>query len=158
VFAPLQIEARGAPVAARVLVRAVVVVICAAAVVAAVRLDVAQVRLQDAFTTFQKTGDAERALRDLRASRSPLNPNPLRETGFAYSLLVTGHPAQAESVIAGAARREPSNPKPWLELTRIQLARGHTAAARASWAHLRKLVPRVGPALPAPAGGAPRRG
>jgi Flp pilus assembly protein TadD len=134
------------------------VVLCAGAVGAGVNIYVAQVRLKDAFTSFQKAGDPQRALRDLDASDSPLNPNALRETGVALSLLVTGRPAQAERVIAGAARREPSNPKPWLELTRIQLARGHTAAARVSWAHLRKLIPRAGPGLPAPAGGAPRHG
>ena len=139
--------------AIRLITRALLAAVCVAGIVAAVEARRAQTQLTDSLERFAKTGDNPRALRELRESDSSLHPSAYRETAVAFALLATDKPVEAEEVIAEAARREPDNPKPWLELTRIQLARGREAQARESWAHVRRLDPLLPAELPAPVGG-----
>jgi predicted Zn-dependent protease len=129
-------------------VRAALAAVCVAGVIACAVTYVADVRLHDALAEFGRTRNFNRALRELRASQSALNPQVGRDVGIAYAQLATGHPAQAERAIAAATRREPGNTRAWIELTRIQLARGRLTAARASWARARQLDPHVQRALP----------
>jgi Flp pilus assembly protein TadD len=73
-----------------------------------------------------------------------------RDFGIAMSLVKTGRPAEGERVMARSARRQPHNVQPWRELARIQAIRGRLDAARASWAHLRRLNPNLPKQPPAP--------
>ena len=99
--------------------------------------------MQAAYLDFLETRDFRGALPRLRDSDSVLNPSVYRDFGIAASLLGTGRPAEAERVMARSARRQPRNLQPWIELVRIQLTRGRLDAARASWAHARRLNPNL---------------
>jgi hypothetical protein len=134
----------------RLLLRSALVAICLAGATACVLTYVSQVRLQNAIVTYGVTKDFARALRDLRASDSVLNPNAFREAGLARALLHTGHPAAGERSIAQAARAQSGNLVAWLALVRIQVARGRLAAARVAYAHVRRLYPRAPRELPPP--------
>jgi uncharacterized protein HemY len=123
----------------------VVSVACAAALV--ITYD-SQRDMQTSNKRFLREGDFHRALRELRASDSVLNPSVNRDQGIARALIGIGQPARGERLMAESARRQPDNVQPWIELVRIQVARGRLAAARASWAHLRRLNPNLPPALP----------
>jgi cytochrome c-type biogenesis protein CcmH/NrfG len=135
----------------RPLLRAALVAICLAGIVASALTYASQVQLTQAIETFGVTKDFARALRDIRASDSALNPNVFRDAGIARSLLHTGHPLAAERTIARVTRDQPGNVVAWVSLTRIQLARGRMAAARASWARVRRLNPHAPVELPPPA-------
>jgi cytochrome c-type biogenesis protein CcmH/NrfG len=132
-------------------VRAAIVAICLAGVVACALTYASQVQLTDAINAFGATDDSARALRAIRASDSALNPNVFRDAGIARSLLLTGHPVEAERSIAAVTRDQPWNVVAWASLTRIQVARGRLAAARASWARVHRLNPHAPASLPPPA-------
>ena len=135
---------------ARILLRAALAGTCLAAAIASFMTYIAVVRLKDAFVEFDSAPNFARALRDMRASDSPLDPSTLRKTVIAVGLLRTGRPAEAEGVMANAVRREPENAAMWVTLARVQLTRGRPAAARASYAHSRRLNPHVPRRLPPP--------
>jgi predicted Zn-dependent protease len=109
-----------------------------------------QTRLQDAIRAYGARHGREAALtiRELRASDSSLNPNVYRDSGIANSLLRAGHPAAAERTMAAVTRDQPDSVIAWFALTRIQVARGRLAAARASYARVRRLDPHLPAALP----------
>jgi predicted Zn-dependent protease len=106
--------------------------------------------MQAAYQRFLSEREFHGAVADLRASDSVLNPSVYRDFGIAISLVKTGRPAEGERVMARSARRQPNNVQPWRELARIQVVRGRLAAARASWAHLRRLNPNLPRELPPP--------
>jgi Flp pilus assembly protein TadD len=107
------------------------------------------VRFQNAFDTLYQTADWGPTLRALRASDSALNPTAAREGAIAIALLGSGRPAEAERVVAVAARREPGNAQAWVALAQVQVSRGRAPAARVSWARARRLDPHLPPGLPA---------
>ena len=144
-------DAHNGAVPTRVLLRAGLAGVCVAAAVASIITYASYEGLKDAFTTVGRTNNFARALREFRASNSVLDPNSYRDGGIAVALLHSGHPVQAERTMADAARREPDNYQAWYVLTRIQVARGRLAAARASYAQVRRLDPHALPQLPPPA-------
>jgi hypothetical protein len=105
-------------------------------------------RFNRSFDTLYKTVDWSRTVRELRASDSALNPTAAREGAIAIALLGSSRPRAAERVAADAARREPGNAQAWVALAKVQISRGRTAAARASWAHAQRLDPHLPAALP----------
>ena len=109
------------------------------------------VRVDHAARGFIGSGDFARVLRDLRDSDSPLNPSNYRDQGIAVTLLHMRRPVAAERLMTRVARAEPQNVLVWVPLTRIQVARGRLEAARASWAHARRLDPHLPAGLPGPA-------
>ncbi|TMK62617.1 MAG: hypothetical protein E6G53_13180 [Actinobacteria bacterium] len=133
---------------ARGFLRAGLAVACLAAAIASFMVYVADVRLREAFLGLEQHQDYARALRDFRASRSPLDPSWFRDTSIAVGLLHTGHPARAEAAIVKAVRREPLNAVVWVALTRLQVARKQVGAARVSWERARRLNPHIPRALP----------
>jgi cytochrome c-type biogenesis protein CcmH/NrfG len=135
----------------QLVVRLVLAVAFVAAAVASAITYASIVRVDHAAYRFQATGDFQRVLRDLRGSDSSLNPSNYRDQGIAVALLHTRRPVAAERVMARAAHAEPQNVFAWVPLARIQVARGRLAAARASWAHARRLDPHLPAQLPAPA-------
>ena len=123
-----------------------------AAVVACVITYASTVRIDRIGTDFLKRPeDFPRALRDLQATRSALNPSTPRDTGVALLLVHTGRPAAAERSMTRAVAAEPQNALAWVTLTQIRVARGRLAAARASWARARRLDPHLPARLPGPA-------
>jgi Flp pilus assembly protein TadD len=98
-------------------------------------------RFGDALETSLRTGDAARALREIRASDSTLYPTAYREGATAIALLQLGRGAEAERVATRAVRREPENVQTWLALARVQVTRREFAAARLTWARTRRLDP-----------------
>ena len=120
-------------------------------------------RLKDAFATYIVLVGRERSaggktatrpfavtLRKLRESDSVLNPNVLRDTGIAISLLHLGRAAESERAMVHAVRREPGNVNAWATLAQVQVARHRLAAARRSYARARELDPHLPPGLPPP--------
>jgi cytochrome c-type biogenesis protein CcmH/NrfG len=137
---PIQLALRGA-----------LALVCVAAAVASVITYASVKRVDHAAYGFVASGDFPRVLRDLRASDSALNPSNYRDQGIAITLLHMGRRAAAERAMARAADAEPQNAFLWVVLTRIRVTRGRLAAARASWAHVRRLDPHLPARLPAPA-------
>jgi predicted Zn-dependent protease len=117
------------------------VAVCAAGVTASIVTYVSQDRLKDAFGHFLVTQDFHAALAQVRASDSALFPSVYRDVGIAVSLVKTGHPAEAERVMAESARRSPGDVRTWVTLSRIQVTRHRFAVARASYARARELDP-----------------
>lgn len=147
-----QAPAHNVAVPARLALRLALALVCVAAAVASGIAYVSVRRVDDAALGFRGFARADfvHVLRVLRESDSALNPSNYREQGIAVALLHLGRPAVAERSIARAARAEPRNLFLWVPLTRIQVARGRFAAARRSWAHVRRLDPHRPAALPAP--------
>jgi hypothetical protein len=129
--------------------RAGLAVVCVAAAVASAITYASVVRVDRVANGFLRSADFSGVLRDLRASDSPLNPSNYRDQGIAITLLHIGRGAEGERFMARAAHAEPENALLWVPLTRIQVARGRLAAARASWAHARRLDPHLSAQLPA---------
>jgi predicted Zn-dependent protease len=134
----------------RLLLRASLAAACVAGALACGVTYVSQVRLARAFATFDKRHDVSRAVADLRASDSVLNPSILRDISISVGLVRTGHPGQAERTMAAAVQREPGEPSAWGILARVQLSRKRIAQARASWVHARRLAPQLPVQLPPP--------
>ena len=132
----------------RVLVRAALAVVCLAGAVAAVVTYVSQVNVERTFEL--PRGHFARALQLAHDADTALNPSVIRETAEAVSLLHTGRPGAAERVSRDAVREWPHDVARWFVLTRIQLGRGHPAAARRSYRRARQLDPHLPAALPAP--------
>jgi predicted Zn-dependent protease len=133
--------------------RAVLALLCVAAAVASTIAYVSVKRVDHAAHGFRgfARADFARTLRELRDSDSALNPSNYRQQGIAVAMLHVGRRAEAERTIVRAARAQPQNAFLWVQLTRIQVARGRLAAARASWAHARRLDPHLPEPLPTPA-------
>jgi|SRR5437588_12093111 len=129
----------------RVVLRAALAAICLAGTVASVITYVSDVRLQEGVAAARDSRFCPRAVRKLRASASSLNPSALRDVVLAACLLRTGHPAEADRTIARAAAREPANARLWAQLALFQAERGQNGAAQVSYAHARRLDPRLPP-------------
>ena len=148
----------------QLLSRVVLAAVCAAGCAVCVLTYVSRVQLKDAFATYIAQvsaqprsggpGAARRpfavTLHKLRDSDSALNPNVLRDTGIAISLLHLGRGAESERTMLRAVRREPGNVNAWATLTQVQVARHRIAAARRSYARARQLDPHLPPGLPPP--------
>jgi cytochrome c-type biogenesis protein CcmH/NrfG len=141
----------------RLPLRAALAAVCVAGAALCTIAYVSETRFQHALDTSLQSGDYQRALRDVRASDSPLNPSAHREGAVALALLVLGRPAAAEREAAGVTRREPGNVDTWVLLARIRASRNRLPGARAAWARARRLDPRLPAAppagIPAPSGG-----
>jgi Flp pilus assembly protein TadD len=145
----------------RILVRAALAAVCAAGCTVCVLTYASRTQLKDAFAAYiaqvsrQPRAGGETArrpfeitVRKLRDSDSALNPNVLRETGIAISLLHLGRAAESERTMVRAARREPNNVNAWATLAQVQVARNRLAQARRSYARARELDPHLPPGLP----------
>jgi cytochrome c-type biogenesis protein CcmH/NrfG len=142
----------------RTLVRAALAAVCVAGAVACAVSYVSVERFARALDTFLHTGDNARVLREVRASDSPLDPTAYREANISVALMALGRRAEAERVATSLSRREPQNAQTWLTLARIQVTRGRTRAATASWARARRLDPHLRSELPPPLRLPTRRG
>ena len=118
------------------------VVACVISYVSIVRTD----RVQDRFIANPDPGPA---LRKLQAAGSWLAPSTTREKSLALLLFATGRHAAAERSIARVVREQPGNAIAIVALTRVQVARGRRAAARATWARAHELDPHLPRQLPA---------
>jgi cytochrome c-type biogenesis protein CcmH/NrfG len=132
----------------RPLVRVALAGVLLAALVACAIAYRSVIRIDHAAYGIVNTRDFPRSLRDLRAAESSLNPSIYRDQAIAVSLLHLRHPVAAERWIRGAAHEQPRSAAEWVALTRVQVTRGRTAAARVSWAHARRLDPHLPAALP----------
>ena len=132
----------------RTLVRAALAAACLAGATVSVITYVSEIRLQHGAAALARGHNAEGALRELRASDSPLNPNSQRSVLVAVALFRAGRRSEAERTLVVAARREPENVQIWASLAYLEFRLGHLAAARAAFAHARQLEPQ--PHLPLP--------
>lgn len=78
-------------------------------------------------------GGDDAVVAELRAAKTSLNPDSLRDNSEAIALARLGHADEAERLMLDVVKREPENQLVWVTLARVQVTAGHTEAARRSY-------------------------
>jgi predicted Zn-dependent protease len=115
------------------LVRAGLVVACLAGIAVSAIVYRSEGRTASALKVVVAGGGDDAVIAELRAAKTPLNPDSLRDNSEAIALARLGHAAEAERLMAPVVRREPENQLVWVVMARVQVTAGHPAAARRSY-------------------------
>ena len=130
----------------KLLVRAGLVVACLAGIVVSAIVYRSEGRTADALKVVVGGGGDDAVVAQLRAAKTPLNPDSLRDSSEAIALARLGHADDAERLMEDVVRREPENQLVWVTMARVQVTAGDEDAARRSYSRavaLNSQTPRV---------------